>query len=336
MYRAVFVLLLIAGAAGTQTLTQAPPPPVPLGLVAVPWPADNRYSPAKAELGRLLYFDTRLSADGTISCSSCHKPEFAFTDGAATSTGIRGQKGNRSAPTIINRAYSMGQFWDGRAATLEDQAKGPMANPIEMGHSTDGIVAALKAIPGYRVRFKQVFGTEDITIDHVAKAITTFERTILSGNSPYDRFRAGQKNAMTASQQRGMSVFADKAKCDQCHEGISFTNGSFNNLGVGTDTPNPDPGYSAVTHKEEDWGKFKTPTLREIARTAPYMHDGSLATLEDVVQFYDDGGKPNRNKDERMKALHLSAQEKADLVDFLKALSGTGWQYIKAPTEFPK
>ncbi len=335
MRRAAFVLALTL-----MTAAQAPrpaPPPVPLGLVPVPWPADNPYTPEKAELGRFLYFDARLSADGTISCASCHKPEFAFTDGAATSTGIRGQKGNRSAPTVINRAYSMGQFWDGRAPTLEEQAKGPMANPIEMGHSHDGIVDTLKKIPGYRTRFRQVFGTADIQIDQVAKAITTFERTILSGNSPYDRYKKlGLKNAMTETQRHGMYVFFYKAKCDQCHEGINFTSGSFNNLGVGTDKPNPDPGYAAVTHKDEDWGKFKTPTLREVAHTAPYMHDGSLATLEDVVQFYDDGGKANRNKDERLKPLHLSQYEKASLVEFLKALSGTGWQQAKAPAEFPK
>src|SRR5260370_856309 len=159
-------------------------PREPLGLVPVVWPRDNPYTPQKVALGRLLYFDPRLSADGTVSCATCHDPKYAFTDGAAVSTGIRGQKGNRSAPTVINRAYSLAQFWDGRAPTLEEQAKGPMANPIEMANTHDAVVDTVKKIAGYRPLFAKAFGTEDITIDHVAKAIATFERTILSGNSP--------------------------------------------------------------------------------------------------------------------------------------------------------
>src|SRR5688572_24734509 len=173
---------------------------VPLGLLPIQWPADNPYSRAKSDLGKLLYFDKRLSADGSVSCATCHHPKFAFTDGAAVSTGIKGQKGGRSAPTVLNRAYSLAQFWDGRAATLEEQAKGPMMNPIEMGHTHDAIVTRLKAIPGYAPLFKAAFGSESFSIDHVAKAIATFERTVLSGNSPYDRWKAGNKKAMTAEQ----------------------------------------------------------------------------------------------------------------------------------------
>src|SRR5712691_5658707 len=219
----------------------------PLGLMPIIWPADNPYSPQKAELGRLLYFDTRLSADGTLSCATCHDPKLAFTDGAAVSTGIRGQKGGRSAPTVINRAYSLAQFWDGRAATLELQALGPMANSIEMGNSHSVIAKTLRAIPGYRALFARAFGTEDITIDHAAKAIATFERTILSGNAPYDRYKAGNRSAMTPPQIRGMNIFFDKAKCDQCHEGINFTSNMYANIGVGTDKPKPDEGRFAVT-----------------------------------------------------------------------------------------
>jgi len=330
-------VLLIVGAAAALAMGQrAGPPPIPRGLVPILWPPDNPYTPAKAELGRLLYFDPRLSGDGTVSCASCHSPAHAFTDGQAVSSGVRGQKGGRSAPTVINRAWSLAQFWDGRAPTLEEQAKGPMANPIEMANTHDNVAATVKGIAGYRTRFRAVFGTEGITIDHVAKAIATFERTVVSGDSPYDRFKAGQTSALNVAQKRGMSVFLDRAKCDQCHEGINFTNGSFNNLGVGMDKPNPDEGLFAVTKRPDDWGKFKTPTLREIALTGPYMHDGSLATLEDVVEFYDRGGTPNKNKDERMKMLHLSMQEKADMVEFLKALSGTGWQHIQPPKEFPQ
>ena len=278
--RAPLLLCLLAALASAQPKGQpVTPPKVPLGLVPNIWPRDNRYYPAKVELGYLLYFDPRLSADGTVSCASCHSPQHAFTDGQAVSTGIRGQKGGRSAPTVINRAWSLAQFWDGRAATLEEQVKGPMANPIEMGNTHEGAVAALKAIPGYRTRFQAVFGTADFTVDHVAKAIATFERTVVSGDSPYDRYKNGQTNALNDSQSRGMNVFFEKAKCDQCHEGINFTNGSFNNLGVSTDKPNPDEGLFAVTKRPEDWGKFKTPTLREIALTGPYMHDGDRKSV---------------------------------------------------------
>ncbi|HEV3144600.1 MAG TPA: cytochrome c peroxidase, partial [Gemmataceae bacterium] len=254
----------------------------PLGLMPIIWPPDNPYSAQKAYLGRLLYFDTRLSADGTVSCGTCHKPNLAFTDGLAVATGIKGQKGTRSSPTVLNRAYSLAQFWDGRALTLEAQVLGPMANPIEMGNSHTAVVKTLKAVAGYRALFARVFGTDDITVDRVAKAIATFERTIQSGNAPYDRYKAGNQNAMTASQVRGMNVFFNKAKCDQCHEGINFTSNSYANLGVGTDQRKPDPGRYEVTKDPKDWGAFKTPTLREIEHTAPYMHDGSLKTLEEV------------------------------------------------------
>ena len=316
--------------------TSSKPPKVPLGLPAFDWPKDNRYSAEKVELGRTLYFDRRLSADDTVSCASCHAPERGFTDGSPVSTGIRGQKGGRSAPTVINRAYSLAQFWDGRAGSLEEQAKGPMANPIEMGNTHEAIVARLRGIAGYRALFAKAFGSEEITIDQTAKAIACFERTVLSGNAPYDRYKRGDQKAMSAGQVRGMSVFFDKAKCDQCHEGANFTLNAYANLGVGTDKPEPDMGRFAVTKDPRDWGVFKTPTLREIEHTAPYMHDGSLKTLEEVVDFYDKGGIKNKNLDEKIKPLHLSDREKKDLVWFLKALSGEGWQNLKAPERFPQ
>ena len=321
---------------GQCAWAQAKPKKEPLGLVPIIWPADNPYTPEKAELGRLLYFDSRLSADGAISCATCHDPKHAFTDGAAVSTGIKGQKGGRSAPTVINRGYSLAQFWDGRAATLEAQAVGPMANPIEMGNTHTGVVTTIQAIPGYHSLFARAFGTEEISIDHVAKAIATFERTVLSGNAPYDKYKAGNRSAMTTQQVRGMKVFFDKAKCDQCHEGVNFTSNMYANLGVGSDKPKPDEGRYAVTKDPKDWGAFKTPTLREIAQTAPYMHDGSLKTLDEVVDFYDKGGIANKNKDDRIKKLNLTDQDKKDLVSFLQALSGEGWQQIKPPQIFPQ
>lgn len=330
---APLVLLNLVSAFGQQGRS---PIPVPLGLLPVQFPKDNPYTPEKAELGRLLYFDPRLSGDNTVSCATCHSPQFAFTDGRPVSTGIRGQKGGRSAPTVINRAYSLAQFWDGRAATLEEQAKGPIANPIEMDQSHEACIAKLRGIAGYRQMFAKVFGTEDFTIDHVAKAIATFERTVLSGNSAYDKYKAGNKSALTASQVRGMHVYFNKAKCDQCHEGVNFTSNAYHNIGIGTDKTNPDEGRFAVTKNPSDWATFKTPTLRDIARSAPYMHDGSLRTLEEVVDYYDKGGIPNKNLDEKLKPLHLSEQDKADLVEFMKALNGEGWQKIQAPARFPQ
>jgi cytochrome c peroxidase len=332
-----FLIRLALVAPAFVILAADPALDVPLGLLPVRFPKENPYSAEKRELGKLLYFDKRLSADGTVACASCHAPEAAYTDNKAVSSGIRDQKGGRSAPTVFNRAYSLAQFWDGRAKSLEEQAAGPMANPIEMGNTHDVVVKTLRGIPGYRARFKQVFGTEEFGIDEVTKAIATYERTVLSGNSPYDRYKAGNKKAMTASQVRGMDVYFNKAKCDQCHEGINLTTNAYHNLGVGMDKPNPDEGRSAVTKNPADYGAFKTPTLREIARTAPYMHDGSLATLEEVVDFYDKGGTPNKNLDERMKPLKLSAEEKKDLVAFMKALSGEGWQAkLVAPKVFPQ
>jgi cytochrome c peroxidase len=336
MRRHQIVAAVVVSAASVASCFAADDIKPPLGLPPFSWPAANPYSAAKAELGRYLYFDPRLSADETVSCASCHDPRFAFTDGSAVATGIRKQTGNRSAPTILNRAYALAQFWDGRAASLEEQAKGPMANPIEMGNTHDAIVARLQKIGGYRPMFAKAFGADTIDIDRVAMAIACFERTVFSGNAPYDRYKRGDKKAMTAEQVRGMSVFFDKAKCDKCHEGPNFTLNMYANIGIGADKSEPDAGRFAVTKNPRDWGAFKTPTLREISRTAPYMHDGSLKTLEEVIDYYDKGGTANRNLDENIKPLHLTAQEKKDLVEFLKTLNGEGWQNVKAPASLPE
>jgi cytochrome c peroxidase len=316
-------------------------PTPPLGLPAIDWPEDNPYSAAKVELGKLLYYENRLSSDESVSCASCHAPEHAFTDASEVSLGIGRQKGGRSAPTVINRAYSTAQFWDGRARSLEEQAKGPLANPLEMtrqktsDEAHKACVTVLKGIPGYVERFKKAFGADDFNIDHVAKAIATFERTVLSGNSPYDKYQAGDAKALSESQARGLNIFFNRAACDSCHIGFNFTDGSYENVGIGMDRPKPDLGRFSVTGREDDKGAFKTPTLREIEHTAPYMHDGRFRTLEEVVEHYDKGGIKNPHLDERLKPLHLSKQDKADLVAFLKALSGEGWQHLKAPAEFP-
>ena len=291
----------------------------------------------------MLFFDKRVSSNGSVSCASCHAPEHGFGDGRHVSTGIGGQKGGRSAPSVINRVYGALQFWDGRAASLEDQAKGPIANSIEMTHEKDagkahgGCVERLRSVAEYRQRFKNVFGTEEFTIDQVAKAIATFERMILSGNSPYDRFKVGDKSALSESQQRGMKIFfSNNARCDACHDGAAFTTNQFANIGIGMDKPIADLGRFNVTKKEEDKGAFKTPGLRDIAHTGPYMHDGSIKTLEEVVEHYDKGGIKNRWLHQDIRPLKLTKQDKSDLVSFLHALDGEGWQQFKAPASLPK
>jgi cytochrome c peroxidase len=351
--RSVLALLFVAmtfklgttaiGQGKTETLFPPDGPKIPLGLVPIYWPEDNPYTPAKAELGYLLFFDTRLSSNGSVSCASCHSPDHAFTDARPVSTGIGGQKGGRSAPSVINRVYGALQFWDGRAASLEDQAKGPIANSIEMTSEKNAdkahaaVIERLRKVKEYRQRFKEVYGTEELTIDHVAKAIATFERMIISGNSPYDRYKAGDSKALTDSQERGMNIFfSNNARCDACHDGAAFTTNQFANIGIGMDKANPDLGRYIVTKKEAEKGAFKTPGLRDVARTGPYMHDGSLKTLEEVVEHYDKGGIKNQWLHQDIRPLKLTKQDKTDLVAFLHALNGEGWQQFKAPATLPK
>ncbi len=313
--------------------------PLPLGLdPGVPVPSNNAMSPDKIELGRLLFFDPRLSLDGTIACATCHVPAAGGTDNRPTSAGIGGQVGGRSAPTVVNSAYVLPHFWDGRAPTLEEQAKGPQTNPIEMGNPDLGSVAQrIGALAGYREWFEKAFGTDEVTPDRIAQAIAAYERTILSGNSPFDRFEAGEKNALTAQQQVGLELFRGEALCVTCHSGPNLADNRFHNIGVGTQAPEAevDAGRMMVTNEPKDWAAFKTPTLRVISKTAPYMHDGSEPTLEAVVEYYDRGGTPNKNLDPLMRPLGLGSDQKQALVAFLKALDG---EILNAqpPAAFPK
>ena len=302
-------------------------------------PKNNPITREKIELGRALYFDVRLSANDQIACATCHKPSAAFTDNQPVSLGINTNKGGRSAPTVINRLFSKEQFWDGRVPSIEAQAKGPITNPIEMGmESHDAVVAKLNKIAGYKAWFQKVFKT-DVTIDGIAKAIATFERTVVSGNSAFDKYDDAQENAMTASQIRGRNIFKGKAKCTTCHAGFNFTDEGYHNIGVGwdkTDKASIDGGLNDRTGKKEDMGKFKTPTLRDIQNTAPYMHNGSMATLRQVVDYYDRGGNANANLDKDMPKLNLTEREKVDLVNYMKALNGEGWRDKVAPDSFPQ
>tara|TARA_Y100000294_G_scaffold92943_1_gene86584 strand:- start:2105 stop:2893 length:789 start_codon:yes stop_codon:yes gene_type:complete len=259
-----------------------------------------------------------------------------FTDNQPVSMGIGTLKGGRSAPTVINRLFSKAQFWDGRVPSLEEQAKGPITNPIEMGMPSHSIVVKkLNNINGYKKWFKKVFGT-DVTLDGIAKAIAAFERTVVSGNSPFDRDQMlGDKSALTAAQKNGFKIFREKGSCSTCHQGFNFSDEKFHNIGIGWEGSQPDLGLYAVTKKKEDLGKFKTPTVREIVNTGPYMHDGRFATLRQVVDFYNGGGTPNPFLDKEIKKLNLTESEKSDLVEFLKALSGEGWQHMTPPDRFP-
>lgn len=325
------VALLFCAAAIANA--QKPPvaPVLPKGLGALSYPADNPHLEEKVELGKQLYFDKRLSKDDTISCASCHDPDKGWSNGEAFATGVRGQVGGRSSPSIVNSAYSALQFWDGRASQLEGQALGPIQNPIEMDMKIEDVVAKLNKIEGYKKQFQAIYKT-DVTADGIAKALAAFERTILSGDAPYDRFKAGDTKALSEAAQRGRKLFFGKANCSACHTGHSFSDFAFHNLGIGMEKDMPDLGRFVVTKLEGDKGAFKTPTLREIARTAPYMHDGRFKTLEEVVDYYDKGGHPNPQLDEEIFPLKLSKEDQADLVKFMKeGLSSETYPHVKPP-----
>ena len=305
----------------------------PLGLPPVPIPPDNPPTEETIALGRRLYYDPGLSVDGTVSCATCHAPNLGFADGKAHSNGVDGKLGTRSAPTVVNAAYNTLQFWDGRSASLEKQAEGPMANPVEMGHTLEGVVKFAQSDPTYRELFAKAWGTEQITIDLVTKSIASFERTVVIGDSPFDRFYyGGDKKALSLAAQRGLKLFVDpkKGNCSVCHvigkKYALFTDNKFHNIGVGADTSGnfADVGLYAQSKNIADMGAFKTPTLRNIAQTAPYMHDGSLATLKDVVDHYVGGGTSNPHLDKEIHALDfLTFNERADLKAFLESLTGT-------------
>ena len=320
---------MLAGALVAATPHKLDPP---LGLKQMKVPKDNPLTEEKIALGKQLYFDKRLSRDNSVSCASCHDPAHGWSNGERFATGIEGQVGGRSSPTIINVGYQYFQFWDGRAQFVEGQALGPIQNPIEMDMPLDKLVVKLNAIEGYKEQFQSVFGT-DVTAEGIAKAIGAFERTILSGNAPYDRHRAGDEAALSEGAKRGLDVFFNSAHCSACHSGHNFSDDAFHNIGVGINDEKPDEGRYVVTKLLGDRGAFKTPTLREIDRTAPYMHDGRLKTLEEVVEYYDRGGTPNPQLDEEIYPLNLTAQEKEDLVLFLReGLSSPDYPQMEAPT----
>jgi len=337
---------------------------LPLGIPTDLWsyfiPNDNPVTTAKVELGRKLFFESRLSADGKVSCASCHDPARAFTDGRKVAEGIGGRQGTRNSPTVLNSMFSTGQFWDGRAGTLEDQAKMPLTNPDEMGNrSFEEVVARMSTIPELDRGFREAFGGP-ASIEGFAKAVAAFERTLVSGDSPLDRYLAGDMNAMSEAARSGMVLFRSKARCGVCHAFNQnfasfqtfpfFTDGNYRNTGVAAnfsgfrelarkalaairdrsgdsmkellkDERTSELGRFATTGNSLDIGAFRTPSLRNVELTAPYFHDGSAATLEDVVKFYVKGGNENPNRDWQLEPVALTDSEQHDLIEFLKALT---------------
>jgi len=278
--------------------------------------SEANWSPARAALGKRLFQDRRLSRDSTVSCADCHRPELAFTDGKRTAMGVKAQVGPRNTPTLVNRALGRSQFWDGRAGSLEEQALGPITNPGEMDLTPEEAVARLANDASYGGAFHEAFGGGP-SPERIAQAIAAYERTIYSVDAPFDHFITGDMGAMSPAAQRGLKVFGGKARCGECHSGSNFSDESYHCLGLANDK-----GRGKVTGNEKELGLFRTPTLREIARTGPYMHDGSLGTLAEVIDFYDRGGEPHPNLDPKMQKLGLTTEERADLLAFLEALSG--------------
>ncbi len=354
--RFLAVCVILVAAACSRQQAPAPAAQVPewetanpiVALPASPLGITSRFSDlkepptsARVRLGRWLFYDTRLSADNSISCATCHSPAHGFSETEPVSTGIRGQRGTRKSPGFVNAAWRLYPvfFWDGRADSLEAQALGPIANPIEMGNTHEGMVRTLSGVAGYAKYFKEAFGSEEITKERVAKAIADYERTCVSGDSAWDRWRKHHdETAVSGEVKKGHELFFGKAACSQCHVGENFTDDRFHNLGVGWNARArrfTDEGRFAVSKADADRGAFKTPTLRDVAKHAPYMHDGSMATLREVVEHYRKGGLRNPYLDPKMKPVALGDEETEALVKFMEALTGQNAQE-KPPGSFPK
>ena len=319
----IFWILVILLFSVPDTSEEIPRGGLPLGLeLEFEIPKGNVITEEKVQLGKRLFFDKRLSKDETMSCATCHSPAKGFSNALALAKGVSGESGNRNVPTVVNRLYGGTEFWDGRAATLESQVLGPLFNPLEMGMNEALLLERVKTDAVYGKLFYAAFGDPEPTAERIGKAIACFERTLVTGASAFDRYEwDGETSALSASAVRGLALFRGKARCSTCHIGTNFTDERFHNIGAGEAGQN-DAGRAGVTGDPADFGKFKTPTLRNIAKTAPYMHDGSLEQLEDVITFYDQGGRPNPNLDVEMKPLELSESEREDLRAFLESLTG--------------
>ena len=354
----IAALLIFAQAADTASASHDFVLTPPVGISVDVWsyfiPRDNPLTPAKVELGRQLFFDRRLSVDNSVSCATCHDPRFAFADGKKTAVGIGGRRGARNTPTVLNAMFNSTLFWDGRVESLESQTREPLINPDEMGNTShEQVVKRLATIPEYAAQFQKVFGGS-VNVDSLGKAIAAYERTLVSADAPFDRFMAGDRNALNEAAQRGLTLFRTKARCSICHNLNNsfpfFTDGNYRNTGVaanfsdfgalfrkattlslqGSDTTvpvfdnqqgRPELGRFLVTRNALDIGSFRTPMLRNVELTAPYFHDGSAATLADVVRYYVRGGNENASRDWELQAVGLSEREQLDLIEFLKSLT---------------
>jgi cytochrome c peroxidase len=306
--------------------------------------APVRLTPEKVRLGRWLFFDPRLSKDHTISCASCHDPQHAFSDTRPRSKGVGGLEGTRKSPPVLNVGFTVSGrfFWDGRAASLAEQARGPLTNPVEMANTTEAAVRTVGDVPGYRRAFREAYGDDRVDIERITDAIAAYEATRLSGNSAYDRFNAGDEGALPDDARRGMEIFFGRGRCNACHLGPTFSDGRFHNVGVGyAALPGPavasgfrDPGRYAITGAPADVGAFKTPTLRDLSARAPYMHDGSSPDLRDAVLRYV-AVADNPWLDPAMREVEVTTADVEPLVAFLRALDGTGYE-DRAPPSLPR
>jgi cytochrome c peroxidase len=321
----LWAIASLFGALGCSSSAEQPPNSdasvldVPADFPARPEPDDNAVTLQRVELGRALFYDARLSRTGQISCSSCHVQEHAFSDPRRTSLGVDGLTGTRNAPALVNEAWNTSYFWDGGVPSLELQAVGPIKNPLEMDMTLAEVNALLAADADITARFQAAYG-EGPSERTLPRALASFVRVLVTGNSAYDRFRRGDNQALSDSALRGRDVFeGERGQCTHCHVGFNFTNNGFRNNGTRPD--DPDPGRQRLTLKDSDFGKFRVPSLRNVAVSAPYMHDGSLATLADVVDHYDQGGSGSPNTDPTLHPLGLSDDEKRDLIAFLESLT---------------
>ena len=303
----------------SSALTEIPEVPGYSQLVQETAPADNQLNESRAQLGKQLFFDKRLSSDGTIACASCHQQVHGFADPRRVSLGVEGRVGKRNASHLVNLAWvRTGLFWDGRVSTLEEQVTHPISDPLEMDLPLLEAIARLEAEPDYIDRFKEAYGGMP-SVELLQKALASFVRTIVSANSPYDRHLAGDGEALTESAERGLGLFLDKAECFHCHSAQTLTNdGFFNN---GTFLEGGDVGRQAITGRTGDTGKFRVPSLRNVGVTAPYMHDGSIATLMDVIEHYARGGRGHAFTDPQIEPLPLTERDKSDLLAFLESLT---------------
>jgi cytochrome c peroxidase len=320
-----------------------PLPEPPLGVPFDLGRARVKLSSEKVRLGRWLFFDARLSRDGTVACASCHRPEAAFADTRPRSVGVGGREGTRKSPPIVNAGFPVFErwFWDGRAASLAEQARGPITNPVEMANTEEGAVRAIAGIAGYRRAFRQAYGDERVDLDRIADAIAAYETTRLSGGSRFDRYNDGEADALSEPELEGLRIFFGRGRCNACHLGPSLTDSRFHNIGIGfrppatgVETGFSDPGRYAVTGHPPDTGAFKTPTLREVSRHPPYMHDGSSPDLEDAVVRYL-AVQDNPWLDPAMREVRLLPADVQPLVAFLRALDGTGFEDVP-PASFPQ